>query len=271
MVNHSENIYIIVNMHFLLKKLGENMATWNLWHGCHKLSAGCKNCYVYRQDKKYDKDSSIVSKTSNFEVPIKKNRKKEYKIPSGEMVYTCFTSDFFLEDADSWRTEAWNMIKSRSDLYFLIITKRIDRFHVNLPSDWDDGYQNVCICCTVENQERADYRLPIYLKLPIKHKFIICEPLLERINLQPYLTSDIEQVIVGGESGNEARICNYDWILDIRQQCIEQGISFHFKQTGAKFMKDGKLYRIARGYQHSQAHKARIDYDNGVKSVFKLK
>ncbi len=112
---------------------------WNLWHGCHKISAGCKYCYVYRQDEKYEKDSSIVFKTANFNLPLKKNRKGEYKIPSGEVVYTCFTSDFFVEDAEEWRSEAWPMMKIRSDLKFLIITKRIDRFFVNLPNGWGNG------------------------------------------------------------------------------------------------------------------------------------
>ena len=132
------------------------MAIWNLWHGCHKISSGCKNCYVYRQDIQYNRDSSIVVKTSKFNLPIKKDRNGKYKIKPGEIVYTCFTSDFFLEDADDWRIDAWDMIRTRKDLYFLIITKRIGRFHVNLPSDWGDGYDNVCICCTTENQERAD-------------------------------------------------------------------------------------------------------------------
>lgn len=235
------------------------MANWNPWHGCHKISAGCQNCYVYRTDSKYEKDSSIVTKNNDFDLPLKKKRNGEYKIPSGEIVYTCFTSDFFVQDADEWRIEAWKIIKQRSDLYFLIITKRIDRFNVNLPNDWNDGYDNVHICSTVENQDRADYRLPIFLKLPIKHKSIICEPLLEKIDLSKYLTKDIYQVVAGGESGNEARVCNYDWIVDIRKQCMEHQINFWFKQTGAKFIKDSKLYRIKRMYQHSNAKKANID------------
>ncbi len=157
--------------------------TWNPWHGCHKISTGCQNCYVYRQDSKFEKDSSIVKKTNNFNLPIKRTRSKEYKIPSGDMVYTCFTSDFLLEVADDWRIDAWRMIAERRDLKFLFITKRIHRFHVSLPDDWGDGYENVAVGCTVENQERADYRLPIFLNLPIKHRLIICEPLLTDINL----------------------------------------------------------------------------------------
>jgi len=236
------------------------MASWNPWHGCHKLSPGCKNCYVYRIDARHDKDSCVVSKNKDFNLPIKRNRAKEYKIPAGETVYTCFTSDFFLDDADEWRKEAWQMIKERSDLDFFIITKRIDRFFVSLPDDWGDGYNNVFIMCTVENQDMADYRLPIFMKAPIKHKGIACEPLLEKINMSSYLGPWVKEVVVGGESGQNARICDYDWVLDIKRQCEDKYIPFYFKQTGAKFKKDGKVYFVPRKLQHSQARKAKINY-----------
>ncbi|MDL2231305.1 phage Gp37/Gp68 family protein [Porphyromonadaceae bacterium OttesenSCG-928-L07] len=234
---------------------------WNLWHGCHKLSAGCHRCYVYRGDSKRGIDSSIVTKTKNFNLPLQKKRNGEYKIPSGTLVYTCFTSDFFLEDADEWRTEAWEMIRLRSDLRFMMITKRIDRLMQTLPDDWGDGYENVTICCTMENQDRADYRLPIYKEAPIKHKIIICEPLLERIDLSPYnIGAWVEQVVAGGESGYEARPCHFDWVMELRNLCVEQNVSFWFKQTGSKFIKDGKLYNINRRLQHVQARKAEINY-----------
>ena len=233
---------------------------WNPWHGCHKLSAGCKHCYVYRGDARRGIDSTIVTQTKNFDVPIRRKRNGDYKISSGTEVATCFTSDFFVEDADEWRPEAWRIIKERSDLNFLMITKRIDRFHVGLPDDWGDGYDNVTICCTMENQDRVDYRMPIYMDAPIKHKIIICEPILERIDLAPYIGSWTEQVVVGGESGNEARVCDFDWVMEIRQLCVENNISFWFKQTGSKLLKDGKLYNINRRLQHSQARKAGINY-----------
>lgn len=236
------------------------MANWNPWHGCHKLSAGCQNCYVYRMDERRGKDASIVTKLKTFDLPIKKNRNGEYKIASGETVYTCFTSDFFVEEADAYRDEAWNIIKTRSDVMFFMITKRIDRFDKCIPTDWNDGYDNVTICCTIENQDRANYRLPIYKDAKIKHKMLICEPLLGPIDLTPWLDDEILQVVAGGESGNEARVCKYEWILDIRKQCLDRDISFWFKQTGAKFSKDGKLYRVLRKDQHKQARKAGIDY-----------
>lgn len=235
---------------------------WNLWHGCHKYSAGCKYCYVYRGDAKRDIDSSIVTQTKNFDLPFRKKRDGEYKVPSGTLVYTCFTSDFFVEDADQWRAEAWNMMHERSDLKFMMITKRIDRFKDCLPANWGDGYDNVTICCTIENQECADYRLPIYKAAPIKHKIIICEPLLEKIDLSSYQIGEwIEQVVVGGESGYDARPCDYDWVMELQRVSTENNVSFWFKQTGSKLIKDGKLYNIKRHFQHSQARKAGINIE----------
>lgn len=236
------------------------MPKWNLWHGCHKISLGCANCYVYRIDEKYGRDSGVVTKNQDFNLPVRRTRTGEYKIPSGEMVYTCFTSDYFLEDADCWREETWRIIKEREDLEFLIITKRIHRFLQCVPKDWANGYPNVHIYCTVENQDRADFRLPLFLEAPIRHKGIVCEPLLEKINLSPYLFPCIEEVIAGGESGRNARLCDYQWVLDIRRQCIKYNVPFHFKQTGALFRKDGAVYRIPRTFQHAQARKAAIDY-----------
>lgn len=233
---------------------------WNLWRGCHKLSAGCKHCYVYRGDARREVDSSVVVRTKNFDLPLRKKRNGEFKIPPGTFVYTCFTSDFFVEDADKWRAEAWEMIRCRSDLHFMMITKRIDRFSDCLPDDWGDGYDNVTICCTVENQACADYRLPIYRRAPIKHKIIICEPLLERIDLSTYAVGEwIEQIVAGGESGYEARPCDFEWVMDLRRICVENKVDFWFKQTGSKFVKDGKTYNVKRQFQHSQARKAGIN------------
>lgn len=245
-----------------LNAIEQKSKMWNLWHGCHKLSAGCGQCYVYRGDSKRGIDSRIVAKTQNFDLPIRKKRNGEYKIPPGTMVYTCFTSDFFVEEADQWRAEAWEMIRRRHDLRFMMITKRIDRFYESLPSDWGDGYENVTICCTAENQDRADYRLPLYKAAPIKHKIIICEPLLERVDLSAYrIGSWVEQVVAGGESGYLARPCDFDWIMALHNLCVEQGVSFWFKQTGARFVKDGKAYDITRRLQHSQARKAGINFN----------
>ena len=236
------------------------MANWNPWHGCHKISSGCQHCYVYRRDDEFGKDSSIVTKNTSFDLPLRKNKIGEYKLRAqDDYVYTCFTSDFFLEEADLWRNELWQIMKIRSDLDFLFITKRIHRFYQCIPEDWADGYDNVTICCTVENQDCADFRLPIFLAAPIKHKKLACEPLLEKLDLRAYLKPSISSVVVGGESGLKARVCDFDWVLDIREQCKQAKVGFYFKQTGANFIKDGKAYRVKRKLQHAQARKANIN------------
>ncbi len=233
---------------------------WNPWHGCEKISAGCANCYVYRMDTRHGRDPRSVCKTGEFDLPVRKNRNGEYKIAPGTLVFTRFTSDFLLDKADDWRDDAWRCIKERSDLNFLFVTKRIDRLEKCVPDDWGQGYTNVEICCTVENQDRADYRLPIFLAAPIARKSIICEPLLERIDIGEYLCEEIRQVVVGGESGDGARPCDFEWVKDIRRQCVEKNVSFHFKQTGANFIKEGRQYRIERRFQHTQARKAGIEF-----------
>lgn len=241
---------------------GDTMPTWNPWHGCKKTSPGCLNCYVYRRDAEFGKDSSIITKTASFDLPVKRSRNGEYKLqPGEECVYTCMTSDFFLEEADEWRPAAWDMIRERRDLQFVIITKRIHRFRVGLPEDWGAGYDHVTICCTCENQKMADARLPIFLELPIKHRTVIHEPMLEAVDIRKHLaTGLIEQVTCGGESGPEARVCDFAWILNTMQQCVEYDVPFWFKQTGARFKKGKRVYAIERKDQMSQAVKAGVNY-----------
>ena len=229
--------------------------TWNPWHGCTKYSEGCRHCYVYRQDEMFGRDSRECRKTNDFNLPIKKDRKGNYKIPSGSLIMTCFSSDFLLSDADLWRDECIKMMSERSDCMFYFFTKRIERLDFSVPD-------NVIVGCTCENQKMADYRLPIFKKLGIKYKTIILAPMLERMDISKYLGSDIYEVNVSGESGSNpgVRILNYDWVLDIRNQCIKANVNFGFHQTGARFIKDGREYRIERKYQISQAKKANIDF-----------
>ena len=234
---------------------------WNPWHGCRKYSEGCRNCYVYRRDSSVGRDASQITQNADFDLPVRTDRKGKPKIPSGSSVYVCMTSDFFLDDpaVAPWREQAWQMIRQRTDVHFTVITKRIVHFAAFAPSDWKDGYENVSICCTMENQAAFDRRMPCFLELPIRHKFVVCEPLLGPIDFADSLGKGIIKVVAGGESGDNARPCRFDWILDIRQQCIRAGTAFYFKQTGARFVKDGVLYRVPRKLQHSQAQKAGIN------------
>ena len=236
---------------------------WEPWTGCYKVSTGCTYCYFYGEHSKRHGQNVIV-KTNEFDKPIAVNAKGAPKIASNKIVATCFASDFFIPEADEWRIEAWKMIKSRPDLEFLILTKRIDRFNVSLPDDWGNGYDNVNLGCTVENQEIADYRLPLFLSYPIKRRFIAAAPLLSAIDLSPYLEG-IEHVTVGGETGREARLCDYDWVLDIREQCIKASKTFWFKNTGSLFKRDSLIQKVNPFKQNSFAKELDINISDGKK------
>lgn len=237
------------------------MGMWNPWRGCRKLSEGCKFCYIHKGDFKRGIDTGVIVKTDNFYAPIARNKNGEYKMKSGQTVYLCFSTDFLLEDADDWREECWQMIKERSDLTFLFLTKRINRFLDCIPKDWGDGYDNVIVGCTIENQATADYKLSIFNELPIKHKDIICQPLIEKIDISRYL-KNIELVVVGGESDNNARPLDYQWVLFLREQCINAKVSFEFRQCGTNFIKDGTMYKLTVRQLCFQAKKAGINWYN---------
>lgn len=230
---------------------------WEPWTGCYKVSDGCTYCYFYGpHSKRYGQNT--ITKTEEFDKPIAMTAKGTPKIISGKIVATCFATDFFIAEADEWRSEAWAMIKSRPDLEFLILTKRIDRFNVSLPIDWGEGYDNVNIGCTVENQEIADYRLPLFLSYPIKRRFVACSPLLGAIDLSEYMNG-IEHVSVGGETSREARECDYEWVLNIREQCVNAGITFWFKNTGSLFKRDGVVQKVNPFKQSSLAKELGIN------------
>ncbi len=244
---------------------------WNLWHGCTRVSTGCMHCYMYRRDESIGKDPSIVYKTDSFDLPVRILRsgryKGLYKVPYGSHIWTCFSSDFFHPDADDWRNEAWEMMYERRDCSFFMITKRPERIAGHLPLSWGDEWDHITIAVTCENSEMVNKRLPVYLSLPLYHHSVMIEPMLGAVDLTPYINEYrepdgspvIKHVAVGGESGPNARICDYAWVEDVHRQCIENGISFSYHQTGAKLIKDGKVYHIPRKLQHSQAHKAGLD------------
>lgn len=228
---------------------------WNPWHGCTKISPGCEHCYVYRMDKRFGRDPSQCKPTNALEMPLWKNRKEEYKIPLNSKVMICFTSDFLLKEADQYRNKAWNCIRERKDCEFMFITKRIDRLQECLPKYWDEIKYKVEVCCTIENQKMADYRLPIFFDLPLIKRSICVEPLLEEIDLDKYLKTDlIQDVIIGGESGSGARNCDYKWVKKITDTCKKYKIPHCFKQTGARFINEtGELLKIARCNQYEKA------------------
>lgn len=154
---------------------------WNPWHGCVKKSEGCQNCYMFFLDRQRGGAGSRIYRVkNNFDYPLQKDKSGHYKIKSGEQIRICMTSDFFLEEADIWRPEAWKIIRQRPDVVFFLLTKRPERVKDCLPEDWGDGWENVFFNVTCENQKRTDERLPLLFNLPFKHKGIMAAPVKER-------------------------------------------------------------------------------------------
>ena len=236
---------------------------WNPWHGCIKKSEGCDNCYMYFLDRMRDMDGSQIFRTkTGFNYPLQKDRKGNYKIKSGEMIRVCMTSDFFLEEADKWRDEAWEIMRIRSDVIFFLLTKRPERVEKCLPRDWNNGWDNIFFNVTAENQRRADERIPILLDLPFRHKGVMCAPFIGPVSIRKYLeTGQIEQVLCDGENYDGARPCNFDWVKLLRDECADNNITFVFCGTGRRFIKDGKLYKIeGNGLQSRQAYLSGMSY-----------
>ncbi|MDO5293547.1 MAG: DUF5131 family protein [bacterium] len=245
---------------------------WNPWHGCKKVSEGCKHCYMYFLDQKNNKNGADIYRTkAGFYYPIQKDRKGNYKIKSGEKLRVCLVSDFFLEEADQWRNEAWEMMRERSDVKFFLLTKRPERVRDCLPKGWGDGFENVFFNVSCENQRRADERIPILLELPFKHKGIMCAPYIGPVSIEKYLkTGQIEQVICGGENYDGARPCNFDWVKSLQAECVEHNVTFCFIETGSNFIKDGKLYHMPKkSVQNLMAYKSGMNYQ-GKPIEFKL-
>ena len=172
------------------------------------------------------------------------------------------TSDFFLAEADEWRKDAWKIIKKRSDVAFMLITKRPERIASVLPPDWGNGYENVFLNITCENQKRADERIPILFALPFKHKGIMAAPFIGAVSLKNYLPAgQIEQVIAGGENYDGSRPLYYEWVKQLYDECVAANVTFCFLETGTNFVKDGRMYRLpSKRLQSVMAYKSGLQH-----------
>jgi protein gp37 len=150
--------------------------TWNPWYGCHKVSQGCKNCYMFREQKQYGRDPNVVTRSkTTFHNPL------SWKEPA--LVFTCSWSDFFIEEADPWREEVWDIIRKTPQLTYQILTKRPENIMDRLPKDWGNGWPNVWIGVSAEDQKNANKRIRVLTQIPAKIRFISYEPALSLIDL----------------------------------------------------------------------------------------
>ena len=127
----------------------------------------------------------------------------------------------------------WQLIRSTPWLDWQLLTKRPQNIRAMLPPDWGDGYANVWLGATTENQEEADRRVVHLSLIKARVRFLSCEPLLGPISLRrDWLNGKLHWIIAGGESGPKARPANPDWFRALRDQCAAAGLAFLFKQWG---------------------------------------
>ena len=190
---------------------------------------------MFRQDARYGRDTGTVTKgKTTFLLD---------NCPSGSVVKLCFSSDFFIEEADAWRDAVWNQIRNRPDCIFVTTTKRPERIKDCVPIDWGDGWKNVHISTSVENQEMADRRIPHLLDAPLVHREVFCSPLIAPITLNKYLDTGLLRCVnVGAEMApySDVRATDFKWILDLYFEARDHNVEFYFHQSGNYLIRDGR-------------------------------
>jgi len=220
--------------------------THNEWIGCTKVSAGCDNCYAEReQDLRFGRarwgkgNQRYRTSESNRRKPFAWNRKaaaegRRYK------VFTASLSDVFDEEvADQWRDDLFETIRATPNLDWLVLTKRMAKMVRYVRAHVDEMPPNIWFGGSVEDQDAANRRIPELLKLrslPWRKQPILwlsVEPLIGPVDINDHLQRGlIDWVIVGGESGPQARTMSKEWARQLRDDCITAGVAFHFKQWG---------------------------------------
>jgi protein gp37 len=165
-------------------------------------------------------------------------------------IFVCSMSDLFYESVpDEWIAKVFAVMALCPQHTFQVLTKRPERMREYLVERCKarEPLPNVWIGCTVEDQQRADERIPVLLETPAAKRFVSCEPLLGPVNFSlvtvednngcaaqiwPLHGSGLDWVIAGGESGPNARPSHPDWFRSLRDQCVDAGVPFFFKQWG---------------------------------------
>ena len=203
------------------------------------------NCYMYALDEMrgVERSADEVRLTKAMNYPLSKTRSGVYKVRPGERLRVNMTSDTFVEEADEWRDQMWDVIRKRPDVIFWILTKRPERVLDHLPSDWNDGWDNVSMNITTENQEMFDKRMPILLQIPAKHKGICIAPMIGPVDIAEGLKSgQLEEVSCGGENYNNPRPCRMEWVQAVAAQCRQYRTNFTWYESGTNLFVAGKQH-----------------------------
>jgi protein gp37 len=231
--------------------------TFNPWWGCSKVSPACDNCYAEREAKRFNGDRMLWGVHADRREfgdkhwidPVKWNAKAS---EAGERrrVFCASMADVFDKNAPiGARERLWKLIEETPNLDWLLLTKRIGNVQEMIPIRWlAELPRNIWLGITVINQEEADRDIPKLLRVPAAVRFLSMEPLLGPVDLWKYFDHGskgswkygLDWVIVGGESGPEARPMHPDWARSLRDQCGAAGVPFLFKQWGEWISADQK-------------------------------
>ena len=222
-------------------------STMNFWIGCRKVSAGCTHCYA---------EKLVRDRMGKVFAEVRRTRPDYWRKPylwdrraaldgRRRTVFTCSLSDFFIEEADPWREEAWRVIGETPYLTWQILTKRPERIKDHLPPDWGPGgYPNVWLGVSGEDIPSIEKRRHHLFKTPARVRFLSAEPWLQGnplSELHPHgdnadfyvaLLGAFDWVILGGESGPGCRPFDLESARLVRDACRSMSVPFYLKQLG---------------------------------------
>ena len=203
--------------------------TWNPISGCDKISAGCKNCYAEAMAQRLQR-MGVAGYENGFKLTLQPQRLLQpltRKTPTKYFVNSM--SDLFHEDVpEPYIDRIFSVIEQCPQHILQILTKRdkiMSQYFATHPVP-----DNAWIGVTVENRKQGIPRIDYLRTIDAPVRFLSIEPLLE--NLGEINLGGVHWVIVGGESGPNARPMKNDWVINIKKQCEEQGCLFFFKQWG---------------------------------------
>ena len=214
-------------------------ATWNPVTGCTKVSPGCAHCYAESLTLRFKRGgpylpgkATIKLHRDRLDIPGK------WRLP--RRVFVNSMSDLFHEKVPfDFVQEVFTRMTKYDQHIYQVLTKRPERMLKFIRRDKDFSWpDHIWAGVSVENQYWANRRIPLLTRVPAKIRFLSVEPLLKSTELHTYL-DDIQWVIVGGESGPRSRPMKKNWATHIRDECLDAGVPFFFKQWGGHHSKAG--------------------------------
>ncbi|RVE90090.1 DUF5131 family protein [Sinorhizobium meliloti] len=246
-------------------------ATWNPITGCAVVSPGCTNCYAMKlagtRLKNHPSRKGLTKDTKAGPVwngEVRLNRQwldQPLRWTKPRMIFVCAHGDLFAEGVDQvWIDHVFAVMALAPQHTFQVLTKRPERMREymlgmssrrgfiagygalvrggNLPDHYEAAYEaiakplpNVWLGVSVEDQRRADERIPVLLETPAAIRWISAEPMLGPLDLTSGY-GQLDWVVAGGESGRGARPMHPEWARQLRDQCAVAGVPFLFKQWG---------------------------------------